>query len=211
MALARTELRRTMKPIATLQNISFSYDGLDVIRNLSSIISPGLTVVTGDEGSGKTTLLRLLAGELTPTSGSIERPPEVFWVTPRTEEFDQISAAQFFANQQKRFVDFNSALALVLAEALGLAEHLAKPLYMLSSGSKRKVWIAAGFASCAQLTILDDPFGALDKGSRNVVLELLQDAAEHKSRAWVMADYEVPVGLNAATPKSIRCVQALAG
>jgi ABC-type multidrug transport system ATPase subunit len=188
-----------MKPqqigIASLHDLSFAFDGVQIIRQLNLTIKNGLTVITGDEGSGKTTLLRLLARELTPSAGSITCPPDVFWVAPRTEVFDQMSAAEFFSNQQARYASFNSTLAKELALALGLTEHLAKPLYMLSSGSKRKVWIAAGFASGARLTLLDDPFGALDKGSRGVMLELLQEAAEHGTRAWVMADYAVPVGV----------------
>jgi ABC-type multidrug transport system ATPase subunit len=184
-----------MKKIASIHDMSFGFDHAMIIHRLNRTIANGLTVITGDEGSGKTTLLRLLAGELTPNSGNISRPQDVFWVFPRTEEFDQMSASQFFANQQARYVNFNYELAVELAAALDLNEHLAKPMYMLSSGSKRKVWITAGFAAGASLTLIDDPFGALDKGSRDVVLELLQDAAEHESRAWVIADYGLPKGV----------------
>lgn len=82
-----------------------------------------------------------------------------------------------------------------VAKALGLSPHLDKPLYMLSSGSKRKVWIAAACASGAALTCVDQPFAALDFASVNVVLGLLQDAAAHSQRAWVLADYVAPAGV----------------
>lgn len=67
-----------------------------------------------------------------------------------------------------------------------------KQLYMFSAGSKRKVWLAAAFASGAAVTLLDEPFAALDKASIGFVVELLEDAADHPERAWVIADYEAP-------------------
>ena len=63
---------------------------------------------------------------------------------------------------------------------------------MLSTGSKRKVWLAAAFASGAPVTLLDEPFAALDQASIGFVMELLQDAAQHPTRAWVLAHYEAP-------------------
>jgi energy-coupling factor transporter ATP-binding protein EcfA2 len=66
---------------------------------------------------------------------------------------------------------------------------------MLSTGSKRKVWLAAALASGAAVTLLDEPFAALDQASINFVLELLADATEHPTRAWVMADYTAPEGV----------------
>ena len=66
---------------------------------------------------------------------------------------------------------------------------------MLSTGSRRKVWLAAAFASGAALTLLDQPFAALDKVSMGVITELLQEAAGHPERAWVVADYVAPPGV----------------
>ena len=76
-----------------------------------------------------------------------------------------------------------------------LGPHLAKPGTMLSAGTKRKVWLAGAFASGAAVTLLDEPFAALDKASIGFVLELLDDAAAGSARAWVVADYEAPRGV----------------
>jgi energy-coupling factor transporter ATP-binding protein EcfA2 len=63
---------------------------------------------------------------------------------------------------------------------------------MLSTGSKRKVWLAGAFASGATVTLLDEPFAALDKASIGFVMELLEEAAHHPKRAWVLAHHEAP-------------------
>jgi ABC-type multidrug transport system ATPase subunit len=63
---------------------------------------------------------------------------------------------------------------------------------MLSAGSRRKVMVVAALASGAIVTLLDQPFAALDLGSVRIIQEFLQEAAEHPSRAWIVADYEPP-------------------
>jgi ABC-type multidrug transport system ATPase subunit len=77
-----------------------------------------------------------------------------------------------------------------LVEALGLESHLAKRLYMLSTGSRRKVALV-GLLSCgATVTCLDQPYAALDRASIEVIRDFLRDAADHPTRTWVVADYE---------------------
>jgi ABC-type cobalamin/Fe3+-siderophores transport system ATPase subunit len=72
-------------------------------------------------------------------------------------------------------------------------------MYMLTAGSKRKVWLSAAFAAGTPLTLIDQPFAALDAPSMRFLTELLQDAASHPSRAWVIADYEAPAGVELAS------------
>ncbi|MBU3737690.1 MAG: ATP-binding cassette domain-containing protein [Rhodoferax sp.] len=81
-----------------------------------------------------------------------------------------------------------------LSHTLGLTEHLAKPLYMLSAGSRRKVGLVAAAASSADLILLDQPFAALDAASCQQLIRLLVQAARQSRSAWVVADYEVPPG-----------------
>ena len=55
--------------------------GLSIIQHLNVNWPPGVSWICGDEGSGKTTLLRLLAGDMSPTTGSVTVPSGgVFWI-----------------------------------------------------------------------------------------------------------------------------------
>ena len=74
-----------------------------------------------------------------------------------------------------------------------------KPLYMLSAGSRRKVWLSAAFASGAALVLIDQPFAALDGPSIRLLREVLQDFSEQSARACVIADYEAPEGVALAS------------
>ena len=85
---------------------------------------------------------------------------------------------------------------LALVAAFGLEEHLHKGLFMLSAGTWRKVVVVAAMASGAGLTLLETPFAAMDARGRSILTDLLDEAAGHDERAFVVADYELPPGLS---------------
>ncbi|MFI8207263.1 ABC-F family ATP-binding cassette domain-containing protein [Streptomyces sp. NPDC085937] len=68
---------------ASLTCISLSFiwpDGTVVFEDLDVAFGPGRTGLVGVNGSGKSTLLKLIAGELTPTDGSVRVAGEVGWL-----------------------------------------------------------------------------------------------------------------------------------
>jgi ABC-type multidrug transport system ATPase subunit len=192
--------------VLTVEGLGFRYPDpkVELFARLSIAIPPGVTLVQGGDGRGKSTLLRLLAGALPADVGqlqltgvSLKAQPaayraQLFWVEPRTSEFDPLTPPQYFESLRARYAGFDAAVARQIAAGLGLAPHLDKQLFMLSTGSKRKVWLAAAFASGAQLLLLDEPFAALDAPSIAFTKQLLQDSSAHPGRAVVIADYEAP-------------------
>lgn len=208
-----TEVSSTSQSVSDLpailqvDGLQFHYPQRELFTRFSASIPAGVTLVRGGDGRGKTTLLRLLAGELTCDAGhlringtGLQQQPQlyrqqVFWTEPRTEAFDAMTPPGYFESQRKRFAGFDDAVLARCVDGLSLAPEMNKQLYMLSTGSKRKVWLAAAFASGAAVTLLDMPFAALDKPSIRFVLELLQKAAGHRDRVCVLADYTAPEGV----------------
>lgn len=193
------------------RDLCFSHPGRTLFSHWSADIPAGLTLVRGDDGSGKSTLLRLLAGQLPAAGGELrlqglclnEAPEvyraQVFFTEPRTDAFDAWTPPQFFEAQRLRYPGFDTQALERLADGLALAGQMDKQLFMLSTGSRRKVFLAAAFASGAALTLLDMPFAALDKASIACVTGWLADAAGHTGRACVLADYVAPAGLQLAS------------
>ena len=187
-----------------LSHVSFAYPDCVVLRDHSAQLAPGVALVLGGDGRGKTTVQRLLAGELTLDAGRLqlggvfldEQPEayrqQVFWKDPRSAAHDALTVTDYLQSVQHAYPDFDEAVLADALDGLTLAPHLHKNLFMLSTGSKRKVWIAAAVASGAQLTLLDGPFVALDQVSINFVLQLLTEAASQSTRIWVVADYVPP-------------------
>lgn len=190
--------------LLTAETLYFRYPQRDLFAGWSACIGPGVTLVRGDESSGKTTLLRLLSGLLAADRGHLQangvvlgdQPgayrQQVFWADPRSDVHDQVVAADYLDSQRRLYAGFDQQKLATLVDGLVLASHLDKPLYMLSTGSKRKVWLAAAFAAGATITLLDEPFAGLDKGSAAFVLAQLELAAADTQRAWVVADHVAP-------------------
>lgn len=193
------------------KDLGFAYPQRRLFQALSFELPPGLSLIRGGDGSGKTTLLRLLAGDLSSDAGALwlgdvslsEQPfdyrSKVFRVDHQASGLDQTSPEAYLAALPERYPDFDEAGLPALIDGLGLQPHWQKPMYMLSTGSKRKVWLAAAFCAGATITLLDDPFAALDRPSIAFALTLLQKAATDPTRAWVLADYQAPTGLPLAT------------
>lgn len=195
--------------VLRVEGLRFAWPGQPPLFNgLAMALGPGVHLLRGEDGCGKSTLLALLAGERIAQSGRLtiagaSLPGDaaayrqsVFWIDPHSEAFDQVNAAEAWATLATNHPAFDFALLADLAEAFGLNEHAHKPLYMLSTGSKRKVWLCAAFAAGAPLTLIDQPFAALDGPSIRLLRELLAEACEHPQRAWLLADHEAPAGVS---------------
>jgi ABC-type multidrug transport system ATPase subunit len=170
------------------------------IQNLNFTWSAGVSWVCGDEGKGKTTLLRLLAGEVQASAGNVIGPEgDVFWADLQDPAHDNTTVQACWDALRTRYANWDDALLQDLADALDMHQHREKRLNMLSTGSRRKVMVLAALASGATVTLMDQPFAALDLASIRIINDFLQEAAEHPSRAWIVADYEAPHDLPLAS------------
>jgi ABC-type cobalamin/Fe3+-siderophores transport system ATPase subunit len=193
-----------------LQNLHFSYPATPdqpLFTGLSAKIPAGVTLVCGGDGCGKSTLLRLLAGELTPGSGQVVMDgivhSQVFWMDPRSDAvntaLNDVVVQSYFNALPAQWPQVDTAWLAELTGALGLSPHAHKPMFMLSTGSRRKVLLAAALASGSPLTLVDEPFAALDAPSIRCVTAALVRVAAQAQRVCVMADYQAPVGVPLAS------------
>jgi ABC-type multidrug transport system ATPase subunit len=177
---------------------------------LSFALAPGVTWLGGDESSGKTSLLWLLAGTVPAAQmrGDVhiqgvglqdDQPAyrqQVAWLDPQGTAFDQQTARQVFAAPPPHHPPCHPGALQAHVAGLSLEPHLDKALFMLSSGTRRKVLLAAALAALAPVTLLDQPFMALDRPSIDYLLRFLDEASRHASRTWLVADYEAPPGIS---------------
>jgi ABC-type transport system involved in cytochrome c biogenesis ATPase subunit len=151
---------------------------------LQARIAPGLSLIKGGEGRGKTSLLRLIAA----TPGFT-----VCWSDPALPPEDQMCARDWLGMQASRFPAWDAACEQQAIEGFGLKEHLHKCLFMLSSGTVRKLALVAAHASQADCVLLDLPFAALDGRSRRWLAQRLErQAQDPQGSAWLVADYDWP-------------------
>lgn len=190
-------------PILHIDQLRFAYPGdPPIAAGWSARIGAGVTLLQGDTGSGKSTLLRVLAGILPATGGRLTLAEaalpgaveayrrKVFFVDPSTDAFDAMGVQECAASLRSADMPFDATRWQALVDGFSLAPHLEKKMFMLSTGSKRKVWLAAALASHQPLTLLDEPTGGLDAGSMRCLWRALTDIAQEGGRAVIVASGE---------------------
>jgi len=183
-----------METLYSLQQVSFSYGGLQVLSEVSFDIGKGeLVGVIGPNGAGKTTLLRLLAGYLVPQRGSVEflgkdlhgydkrslarmvatLPQGIATVFPYVvEEFILMGR---YPHVDRRFGYGREGEEVVrdVMESLGIEHLRGRLMSMLSEGERQKVYIAQCIAQSPKVLLLDEPVSHLDIKHQMQTLELL--------------------------------------
>lgn len=191
-----------------IHNLTFGYGTEPLFQDWSATIPTGVVLVRCDDGRGKTSLLKLFAGVLNPQAGqlsldgvtSTDAPDRyragIFYIDPTTDAFEQTTVKDFFARCKETQAGFDQNMLQSLIEGLALTPHLDKPLYMLSAGSKRKMWIAAALASKARLALIDDLTAALDRASIDFLTKQLITLADNTpDRTLIVAHYDTLAGV----------------
>jgi ABC-type Mn2+/Zn2+ transport system ATPase subunit len=115
----------------------------------------------------------------------------------RNNDWNDLTPREWCTQLQAGFPRMNISRLDAVAERLNLSEHLDKTMFMLSSGSQRKViWLAA-MVSGADLLLMDEPFAALDVASIRALQEMLANWSQPS--AWILADYQVPTDVPVQT------------
>lgn len=179
----------------SLRNVWVEYGEQIVLERINLEVAAGAFLsVVGPSGAGKSTLLRLLLGQERPTRGEIlidgkPLPPEPgpdrgvvfqrYSVFPHLTVLKNILVAFEFAQSPllARLSGDAKQAAVAKSEelmhAVGLGAHRDKYPSALSGGMQQRLAIAQALARQPKVLLLDEPFGALDPGTREQMHELI--------------------------------------
>ena len=164
-----------------LQNISKSFDGLPVLRNLNLSFHQGQCYcLMSPSGSGKTTLLRILMGLEQPDQGMVladGKPQDmnsltvsaVFQEDRLCESVSPIENVSMCAGRSIKTPRIKWELARLLPE-----ECLNRPVSTLSGGMKRRVAVLRALLTPSDILIMDEPFTGMDEGLKHSVIAYIR-------------------------------------
>lgn len=183
----------TPRPAVVIDRVSFIWpDGSPALREVSGAFGTGRTGLVGRNGSGKSTLLRLVAGDLTPTSGRVEVTGEVATLPQRLGADRPVTellgvAAPLAAVRAVECGDTSpdlfevigdawdiEARAIAALDAAGLPPGaLDRRVGELSGGEAVLAAVAGVRARRAPVTLLDEPTNNLDRDARARLYDLV--------------------------------------
>jgi NitT/TauT family transport system ATP-binding protein len=194
-----------------LAGLSFSFASptgrLSVLDRIDLVVAPReIVAIVGPNGSGKSTLLRIVAGLLSPASGS---------VVAAGRPVQGPDAAVGLVFQEPRLLPWRSALdnvayplelegvppdarrsrAMELLLQVGVEGFADARPHELSGGMRQRVAIARSLARDPSILLLDEPFSALDALTRERFdIELLR-LWERTGTTILLVTHDVREGL----------------
>jgi len=206
------QLRPNSKSKLVLENVSKEYPlkkGASVlaVSDVSfDVIENEVCVLLGPSGCGKSTLLHMMAGLIEPSKGrlaledkEIHGPSRdrgmVFqgytsfpWLTVEENVEYGMRLNNVPPAERSKRVDF-------FIDRVNLTKFRNAYPTQLSGGMKQRVAIARMLANAPEISLLDEPFGALDAETRWHMQELLLDIIDDSEMTAVMVTHDIPEAL----------------
>jgi len=177
------------------------------VDDLSFDIKKGeLVSIVGPSGCGKSTILRCISGLLQPTSGEIRIGGNLCTTAGSDRGMVFQDFALFPWRSVRQNVEFGLEIAGVPKEerrersdrylkAMGLLDFADSRIHELSGGMKQRVGIARAMIMHPAVILMDEPFGALDAQTRNILQESLVKVLKNSSRTIVFVTHSVDEAL----------------
>jgi ATPase subunit of ABC transporter with duplicated ATPase domains len=183
--LAKLAMARLGKDVIDLLDVSVSYGGRPVLRDVEWRIGPGeRSGIVGANGAGKSTLLGLIAGTVTPDSGRVKQGKTV-----KLAVLDQQGDALVALNDDRIAdvlgrlrgdyeVDGREVTPTQLLERLGFGRgQLSARVGELSGGQRRRLQLMLTLLSEPNVLLLDEPTNDVDTDMLTATEDLLDSWA----------------------------------
>lgn len=202
------------KNIIEIKDVSFSYDNIEVLKNITLDIHQGDYIsLIGPNGGGKTTLLKLMLGLIQPQSGQIKLFDKLLYnfkdwsklgyVPQKAINFDPlfpVTVREVVAmgcygkkgilNWLKEKDQKNIDDALAQVEMTSFADRL---IGNLSSGQQQRVFIARALVGEPEVIFLDEPTVGVDIKNQEEFYSLLTHLNSDLNITLILVSHDVDV------------------
>lgn len=209
-----------MEPIISIDNVSFSYSSVPVVRDINLAINDGEFLgVIGPNAGGKSTLLKLILGLLSPDAGEItvfgknpDKGRSRIGYVPQYPAFTRdfpinvcdavllgrLGETRWYGGYTQE--DREIAINVLKAIEIDTIQH--QTIDSLSGGQLQRVLIARALASKPDILILDEPTANIDVRAEEDIFALLKQYNDHMTIIVVSHD----IGFISAYVDRVACL-----
>lgn len=195
-----------MKELIKCNNISLSYDGVDVLKDISfSIYDDDYLCIVGENGSGKSTLIKCLLGIKKADKGEIimngglkhsdigylPQQTSIQKGFPATVEEVVISGClssrgycPFYSKKEKQTAEMNM-------KRLGILDLRKRCYRELSGGQQQRALLARALCAAKKLILLDEPVTGLDPVAINELYNLIGELNQSDKITIIMVSHDI--------------------
>ncbi len=197
-----------MENILEIKNLSFSYDYLPIIDNVSFNVQRGdFIALAGPNGAGKTTLVKLMLFLEEAQKGKIkifgekekDKIPwdKIGYLAQRNNLFNPLFPAKvkevigLGLFSKKRISNKNNQEKINhILDLLDIKDLKNKTINELSGGQQQKVFLGRALISDPELLIMDEPSTALDPKTKNNFFKLIKRLNKEKRVTIIMITHD---------------------
>ena len=185
----------------SVRNISFSYGGKNVLRNVSAVFEKGkITALVGPNGAGKSTLVKIILGLYAPTEGNVTFDADdiktinsrqlISYVSQRASVFSMsIKENILLGDNSDSIIEEKMSCAIECAALKNfINEHDGGIEYVLrengsnvSGGELQRICVARAFVRDKPILILDEHTSNIDGINEETIFESIKNNFENKT------------------------------
>ena len=209
------EITMVAPPVVEAEALVRAFSGRRAVNGVSFTLAEGdCLALFGPNGAGKTTLLRLLAGLLSPTSGTCRVAGSLLRDGPVSRaHVGLISHASmlYSALTARENVEFTARMyglrdpanaARSALDAMRVLDRAESPVRLLSRGLQQRVSIARAIVHGPKLILCDEPYTGLDEVGSAALTDALAERRA-SGAALVLVTHNLGEGLALATHAAI--------
>lgn len=187
-----------------VSNVSVSYDGNEVVTDVSFSFGPGKLIgVLGPNGAGKSTLMKAMLGLIRKDSGDVRfgtkkidemrkriayvpQRSNIDWNFPIIVKDTVLIGTYPKTGLLRRPKKADKEWALECLKLVGMEEFANRQIGELSGGQQQRVFLARALAQKADYFFLDEPFVGIDVSSEEVIINILRKLKDEGKIVFVI-------------------------